>query len=273
MDDINALIAQRDGLARYIFERNGGGLCAKYCSREMEAGRCPYHDRPTDTERTVGVCVPCIVKLIGERTSAPPAPYFSLLAEYHMLVLYILIGGKMGTGRVQSLKKETIVINEKGKCKCYRLEKIDVIVPREVLRWSRDGLAPVAWRADPDGPEREQPRTPQKDIRTCLMSIGIQPLMEGVAELEIAVRLVLNDPALLEHLKDRLYPAVAEESKLKAGTAASHIHKLISTARRYSRDTGEYLAFYSTLNGRGVNVRQFLRAFLRYMYQGDIQPL
>lgn len=271
MNDNKILAAQRDSLAQYIFKQNSGDLYMDHCRREMEAGRCPYHDLPYNTQRTAEVCSPCIMKLVGGIACEPLPPFFTLLAEYHMLVSYITIGGRVGTGRVQLVEKGAIVFDVGGDPRRYRLEEIDVIVPREVLRWSRNGLSPVTWQNE--CPEPEPLPVSSQDISACLLSIGIEPFMEGAAELKTAVRMVMEDPSLLNQLVERLYPAVAEEVGIKASTAAYRLHKIIGTAKRNSWNTGKCQAFFNATGDRRANVKMFLRAFLEYIRPENAQPL
>lgn len=270
MDELQKLKAQRDGLARYIFERNDGGLYWSHCCGEMENGRCPYRAQFKDWSCTPGVCIPCIVAMIGEGGGAPPSPFFSLLAEYHLLVTYFVIGGTLATGRVQAVENGTITFQVRGRDKCYRLEEIDVIVPREVLRWSHDELTPATWQAgNEDVAEPEASSAPFSDISSCLLSIGIQPYMEGFAEINTAIRLAVEKPALLERLGDRLYPALAEALGKSTSAVSYRLARGISAARRNSRETGRYQAFYSAIPGRNINIKAFLSCFLRYLCQGD----
>lgn len=67
--DLQAAITQRDRLARYIFQEDGGALSGDYCRAELAAGRCQCRDLPCEMGMVIDICVPCIVELIG---NAPP---------------------------------------------------------------------------------------------------------------------------------------------------------------------------------------------------------
>lgn len=266
MDEIQKLKAQRDGLARYIFEQNDGALYVSHCRHHMEAGDCPYHNQPSDTERAAGMCVPCILELIGDGAAKPPDPFFLLLAEYHVLVTYFVLGGTMGTGRVQTVQDGNITIMAGNEPQLYALKDIDVIVPREVLRWSNGELSPATWWTEPaERMAQELPPNVFGTIAAGLQNIGIQPLMEGAAELEIAIWLVLENPTYLERLLDNLYPAVADETGETVSMVTHRICRVIELAKQNSRSTGNGSNFYSAIIGRRANVKAFLRAFTQYM--------
>lgn len=100
-----------------------------------------------EEERSIEVCAPCIVELIGKGNPAPPDPYFSLLAEHHVLVCCHVIGGHLFTGRVESVAGDIVTfLSKQTKRRIYKIEEIDVLVPKEVLRWNNHKLTPATWR-------------------------------------------------------------------------------------------------------------------------------
>lgn len=87
----------------------------------------------------------------GPKLSPPHADlhehmYLELLAEHHVLVAYHIKGGVMTKGRVKSVDNGVITFQAVKRCSSYPLEEVDVIVPKEVLRWSAGELSPVTWR-------------------------------------------------------------------------------------------------------------------------------
>lgn len=151
MDELQVAINQRDHLARYIFETDSGTLDTDYCLEEMKAGRCPYKSLPYGSEKEPHVCIPCIVNLLGgngavRETDAMEHIYFSLLAAHKLQVAFHVIGGPLTSGRVQSIEGDTVTIMMKSKkIRCYRLSELDVIVPKEILRWCQGELNRTHW--------------------------------------------------------------------------------------------------------------------------------
>lgn len=144
-EELKAVTAQRDRLARYIFEEDGGALDEAHCRTEMKAGRCPFRSLPYEEERSIEVCAPCIVEMIGKGNPAPADPYFSLLATHRVLVVCHIIGGPLFTGRIVSVVGDAVTFLWNRRRKTYCLDKIDVLVPKEVLRWSGYKLNPTKW--------------------------------------------------------------------------------------------------------------------------------
>lgn len=108
---------------------------------------------------------------------------------------------------------------------------------------------------------------PSGDVSACLQSLGFYPYQYGVAELDTAIRLVRDEPALLSSLSKKLYPAVSERVGRSPNAVGQRIREVISIGVLNSQRTGIYADFYRTaqLFSGSFFVSKFLRAFLSYM--------
>lgn len=70
-EELLAVTAQRDRLARYIFQEDGGALGSDYCRTELAAGRCQCRDLPYEMGMDIDICAPCIVELVGNTPEEP----------------------------------------------------------------------------------------------------------------------------------------------------------------------------------------------------------
>lgn len=105
-------------------------------------------------------------------------------------------------------------------------------------------------------------------IDSFLEGMGIHHAMRGTAELACAIRLAIQDPSLLDSLKEGLYTAVGNQMNLKPNTVMLHICETISRAYTHRIKTGQDTDFYFQMGIRScsnIRIKPFIQGAILYL--------
>ena len=104
----------------------------------------------------------------------------------------------------------------------------------------------------------------QEPVRALLLELGFHPFYTGVRELETAIRLAQQDPAIVDNLQGMLYPAVAQALDLSPGVVRFRIAEVIRDRRSFHHRNGTTPPFFTGpgMDSHNVNVKLFIRSFL-----------
>lgn len=107
---------------------------------------------------------------------------------------------------------------------------------------------------------------PGDSIETSLKRMGVQPWIDGVKELAVAIRLVQADSSLLDNGAKTLYAAVAREMDITPGQVSYRLHKAMDTINRNNRQHMDYDDIYKSLGlKRGARIQAVVTALARYV--------